>query len=144
MRYRINYHQLPNGSIEASCPDVPEFFCVQPSIEKTRREILRALPAAMHKFYRKKRLPIPLPAAGKSDDRVALPVRIQAKILLWNMMLAERWRLADIARELHIAQAQAQRLVDLDRDLASMEAIEQALDVMGAEFTLRITRNTKR
>ena len=144
MRYRINYHRLPNGSIEASCPDIPEFFCVQPSVEKARVEILRAFPSAMHKFYRKKHLAVPLPGTGKSDDRVALPVRIQAKILLWNLMLAERWRLADIARKLGVAQAQAQRLVDLDRDLASMEAIEEALDAMGAEFTLRIIRNSKR
>ena len=138
MPYRINYHDLPNGSVEASCPDIPELFIVQPSREEAKAFAKSAIPAALHTYYRKKRLPVPLPSRGKADDRVVLAVRVQAKILLWNYMLEHRWRLADLSRMLGVSQAQAQRLVDLDRDLASMEAIEEALELLGASFLLTV------
>lgn len=138
MPYRINYHDLPNGSVEVSCPDMPEFFIVQPSRPEAKVFARTAIPIAMHKFYRKKHLPIPMPSKGRADDRITLPVRVQAKILLWNYMLENRWRLSELARLMKISQTQAQRLVDLDRDLASMEAIEEALSLIGAEFRLTI------
>ena len=31
MHYRVNLRDLPNGSVEATCPDIPAFFTVQPS-----------------------------------------------------------------------------------------------------------------
>jgi len=138
MPYRINYHELPNGSVEVSCPDIPEFFIVQPSRKEAKIYARTALPAAMHAYYRKKKLPIPPPSKGKCDDRITLPVRVQAKILLWNYMLAERWRLSELSKMLGVTQTQAQRLVDLDKDLASIEAIEEALDKLGAAFNLTI------
>ena len=65
-----------------------------------------------------------------------LPVRVQAKIILWYYMLRNRWRIADLAKELAITQSQAQRLVDFDRDLASMESIEEAFMAIGGSFSL--------
>ncbi|MCG5031466.1 hypothetical protein MAF45_08435 [Mesosutterella sp. OilRF-GAM-744-9] len=138
MPYRINYHDLPNGSVEVSCPDIPEFFIVQPSRQDAKAFAKAALPVAMHNFYRKKHRRIPTPTKGRCDDRLTLPVRIQAKILLWNYMLENRWRLSELAKMLGVSQTQAQRLVDLDRDLASMEAIEAALEKLDASFRLTV------
>ena len=106
----------------------------QPS-SRYSRHALRRLTSS------EKTLPPLFRPTGKNTNRSAtclvyLPVRVQAKIILWNYMLKNRWRLSDLARLLGVTQTQAQRLVDLDRDLASMEAIEDAFRAIGGAFSL--------
>lgn len=56
-------------------------------------------------------------------------------------MVNNRYGLADLARLLDVKQTQAQRLVDLTKDGASMEVIDDALDALGIAFTLTIEKN---
>ncbi len=51
-------------------------------------------------------------------------------------MVNNRYRVADMARMLEVSQTQAQRLVDLTKDGASMEALDDAMDLLGMAFTL--------
>lgn len=51
-------------------------------------------------------------------------------------MVNNRYRVADMARMLKVSQTQAQRLVDLTKDGASMEALDDAFDMLGMAFTL--------
>ena len=125
MHYRVNLRDLPNGSVEATCPDIPAFFTVQPSRPEALDFVRENLASALQ-TYRKKHEPIPVTSDRSATCLVYLPVRVQAKIILWNYMLKNRWRLSDLA----------QRLVDLDRDLASMEAIEDAFRAIGGAFSL--------
>ncbi len=136
MYYRVHLRDLPNGSVEATCPDIPAFFTVQPSKSEALRFVRENLAVTLQGAYRKRHLPVPVSRPRKDEAAVPLPVRVQAKIILWNYMLRNRWRIADLAKELAITQSQAQRLVDFDRDLASMESIEEAFMAIGGSFSL--------
>ena len=80
-----------------------------------------------------RRLPSPI---TEGDFPIRVPTRVQAKILLWNYMVNNRYRVADMARMLEVSQTQAQRLVDLTKDGASMEALDDAMDLLGMAFPL--------
>ena len=107
MHYRVNLRDLPNGSVEATCPDIPAFFTVQPSRPEALDFVRENLASALQ-TYRKKHEPIPVTSDRSATCLVYLPVRVQAKIILWNYMLKNRWRLSDLARLLGVTQTQAQ------------------------------------
>ena len=65
---------------------------------------------------------------------------MQAKILFWNYMVENRYRVADIARMNNITQTQAQRYVDLSKDKASIEAIEEAMSKLGFRLSLTLEK----
>ena len=71
---------------------------------------------------------------------VYIPARVQAKILFWNYMVENRYRVADIARMNNITQTQAQRYVDLSKDKASIEAIEEAMSKLGFRLLLTLEK----
>lgn len=144
MFYGISIHQLPNGKFEVSATDIPECVFQANSIEEAQDLACNNIPGCMELFYRKKKRAIPLPSPVSDEDfPIRVPTRVQGKILLWNYMVNNRYRLADLARLLDVTQTQAQRLVDLSKDGASMEAIDDALDVLGMAFTLTIEKKTE-
>ena len=51
-----------------------------------------------------------------------------------------RYRVADIARMNNITQTQAQRYVDLSKDKASIEAIEEAMSKLGFRLSLTLEK----
>lgn len=144
MRYGIKVSKNENGEFHVTCRDVPECdYIAQASNEAEAVETSsEALPAAMVLFYRKKHTAIPLPSLVEEGESIAyVPTRVQAKILLWNYMLENRYRLTDLAKALGVKPTQAQRLIDLSTDRASMEALDEALRAIGASFDLSITKN---
>ena len=137
MFYGLHVKPLDNGKFEASSPDLPECVCDADSIDEATELATEMMPGAMELFYRQKRRAIPLPTPIAEDDYpIRVPTRVQAKILLWNYMVNNRYRVADMARMLKVSQTQAQRLVDLTKDGASMEALDDAFDMLGMAFTL--------
>lgn len=137
MFYGISIFKLESGKYGVSCPDIPECSFEANDIEEAQDLACNNIPAAMEIFYRKKRRPIPLPSQiAEGDFPIRVPTRVQAKILLWNHMVNNRYRVADIARMLGVSQTQAQRLVDMTKDGASMEALDDAMDLLGMAFNL--------
>ena len=152
MFYGLHVKPLDNGKFEASSPDLPECIFDADSIDEATELATEMMPGAMELFYRQKRRAIPLPTPIAEDDYpIRVPTRVQAKILLWNYMVNNRYRVADMApmpnvsptpqkgeeaRMLNVSQTQAQRLVDLTKDGASMEALDDAFDMLGMAFTL--------
>ena len=55
-------------------------------------------------------------------------------------MVENRYRVADIARMNNITQTQAQRYVDLSKDKASIEAIEEAMSKLGFRLSLTLEK----
>ena len=55
-------------------------------------------------------------------------------------MVENRYRVADIARMNNITQTQAQRYVDLSKDKASIEAIEEAMSKLGFRLLLTLEK----
>ena len=74
------------------------------------------------------------------EGAVTAAARVQAKILFWNYMVENRYRVADIARMNNITQTQAQRYVDLSKDKASIEAIEEAMSKLGFRLSLTLEK----
>ena len=66
-------------------------------------------------------------AQGNSPKTVWIECLVAANI---------RYRVADMAKMLKVSQTQAQRLVDLTKDGAGMEAIDDAMDLLGLAFVL--------
>ena len=79
MHYRVNLRDLPNGSVEATCPDIPAFFTVQPSRPEALDFVRENLASALQ-TYRKKHEPIPVTSDRSATCLVYLPVRAQAII----------------------------------------------------------------
>lgn len=76
MHYRVNLRDLPNGSVEATCPDIPAFFTVQPSRPEALDFVRENLASALQ-TYRKKHEPIPVTSDRSATCLVYLPVRVQ-------------------------------------------------------------------
>ena len=85
MHYRVNLRDLPNGSVEATCPDIPAFFTVQPSRPEALDFVRENLASALQ-TYRKKHEPIPVTSDRSATCLVYLPVRVQAKIILSSLL----------------------------------------------------------
>lgn len=141
MRYGLKIEKQADGSVFVTCRDVPECAYRAETEAKAVEMAGEMLPGAMVIFYRKKRRAIPMPTTCQEGELEAIvPVRIQAKILLWNYMVENRYRVTDLAKKLNVQPIRAQSLVDMTKDGASMEAIENGLEALGMSFTLSITK----
>ena len=86
----------------------------------------------MELHYRRERKAIPLPSDVQPNEKgLYIPIRVQAKILLWNLLIERGMTLNDLAAMLEVSASQAQRLVDLTKKGASIEAIEDVLNTLG-------------
>ncbi|BBF23865.1 antitoxin HicB [Sutterella megalosphaeroides] len=133
--------EVVDGKVMCTCRDIPECVYDAPTVEEGEKFAAQAFPAALELFYRRKRAIIPLPSPLQEGEiPIRVPTRVQGKILLWNYMIENRYRLSDLSRLLNISATQVQRFVDLSKDGASMEAIDDALDVLGAHFTLTLQK----
>ena len=141
MFYLVETIKTENGLL-ASVPTIPE---LEPIFVKNEEEAVdklgKILPRVLQTHYRKEKRPVPFPRDDVSEKlAIQVPIKVQAKILLWNYMLENRYRLSDIARLVKISQTQAQRFVDFDREGASLDAIEEALFSIGAYFELTLKK----
>ncbi len=138
MFYGVKLTQTESG-FELSCKDMPEYVSEFATEQEARDAIGEFLPGLMIKAYRRKRLAIPLPSPVQEGElQVHIPVKAQAKILFWNFMVAKNYRVADVARIIGCSHVMASRLVDMSKDLASVDAIESALRKLGGSFDLTI------
>lgn len=59
MHYRVNLRDLPNGSVEATCPDIPAFFTVQPSRPEALDFVRENLASALQTYQNTNRYQSP-------------------------------------------------------------------------------------
>ena len=140
MLYFFKSYKTEDGQFEARCDDIPGVvFGPNETIEALYENLSEgALLYSLQEGFRRRRKAIPLPKSTKGDVVVYVPVRAQAKILLWNTLVGKGTKLADLSRALGVSASQTQKLVDLTKDLASMEAIEKALIAIGGTFDLTV------
>lgn len=140
MFYPIQITKTPDG-FRAASRDIPEFDFTEKTLEELQKTTQDGLPSVMVLCYRRKRKAIPMPSAPEpGESLVYVPVKLQAKILFWNYLVTNRYRIADLARELGVAHSEAGRLVNLEKDMASIDAIERALRKLGGSFSLTISK----
>lgn len=117
--------------------DFPEANSVGRTEEQALREAVYALITAIE-IYIDERRPIPLPSAPAKGMHVAtLPALETAKALVWNEMLAQKLRKADLARKLDVHMPQVDRLFDL-RHSSKLDFVEQAAAVLGKRLTIQL------
>jgi antitoxin HicB len=81
---------------------------------------------------------VPLPSAPAEGQRtVALPALETAKVLLWNELLGQDMRKADLVRKLGVHAPQVDRLFDL-RHSSKLDQVEQAAKALGRSLSVEL------
>lgn len=140
MEYAIKLYQHENGEYSAECPDLG--FASEEGFEsedEAIRFMASAIPSVMYGHYRARQKSIPLPSTGGDGFKyIGVPAKVQAKVLLWNLMMKKEIRTGELAKILGILQPAASRLTDMSKDKASIDAVERALHAIGGRFTLSV------
>ena len=137
MFYPFKISKTENGRFVITLRDIPECVFTEATEEKAVEAAGTYIPASLEIYYRRKKKAIPLPSAIETDEFPAyVPLRVQAKILLWNFAISKGMNLQSLADYLGISPSQAQRLVDLSKDGATADTVEDALEKLGGQFTL--------
>lgn len=135
LHYPITVTPDDVGSFEVVFPDFPDVHSVADAVADAPREALDALLTGIE-MYMDDRRPVPLPSAPAAGQHVVtLPALETAKVLLWNEMLQQKLRKADLARLLGVHQPQVDRLFDLSH-ASKFDQVEDAAKVLGRRLTV--------
>ncbi|MDO9141308.1 MAG: type II toxin-antitoxin system HicB family antitoxin [Methylobacter sp.] len=130
-------HDPETGAVIVSFPDLPFAHAVGDDEAEALLNAEEALVTAFE-ICEEKRIAIPTPsAANLGQALVSLPVIIAGKVALYNTMLNESKRKADMARLLNIAPTLVDRLLSF-RHKSRIEQIETALAVLGKRLVVDV------
>ncbi|RDF36597.1 type II toxin-antitoxin system HicB family antitoxin, partial [Acinetobacter baumannii] len=129
MKYSVSIVREGEAFIVSS-RDLPYLNSVGYSLDEALSEALDGIETAFE-IYMDDRQAIPLPSKGKKDEyEVHLPVRVAAKVRLYNEMISQNVTKAELARRLGWLQKQADRLLSLKHS-TKLESIESAFHALG-------------
>ncbi|HHG5270712.1 TPA: type II toxin-antitoxin system HicB family antitoxin [Acinetobacter baumannii] len=134
MKYYVNIVQEGEAFIVSS-RDLPQLNSVGYTLEEALSEALDGIETTFE-IYMDEREAIPLPSKGKKDEyEVHLPVRVAAKVRLYNEMISQDVTKAELARRLGWLQKQADRLLSLKHS-TKLESIESAFHALGKDLDI--------
>ena len=138
MFFPVKIQEVNPDQYLATCRFIPECTFIAKSHDEAVDLSAQAVPGALELCYRRKKKSIPLPdgTLREGEIRAYVPIKVQLKIALWNLIRDREMTLSELARTLRITPTQAQRLVDLSIDKASTESIETALSNLGVHYTV--------
>jgi antitoxin HicB len=117
-------------------PDIPEAITCGDTEKDALRNAVDALETALD-FYFEKNRPVPMPSIRKRGQHmVELPASVSAKVLLFNGMLLQQVRPAELAKRLDIPRQHVNRLLD-PRHATKIDGIAAALKVLGKTLEIR-------
>jgi antitoxin HicB len=88
--------------------------------------------------FRKQRKPIPEPSAPKNHDGIlVVPLKLEARIRLWNLLREKHMSTSELARLLDMSRQQAQRLVDGSGPV-SFDMYYEAFKALGYYLSLEL------
>ncbi len=126
--YRLKL--TPDGdTFLVTAPDFPEVTTFGESREDALGYAVGAIEEAIEARI-SRREAIPTPSKGRANEpRVTLPVQAEVKVLLYQAMLKDGVRKADLARRMNMHRQEIDRLLDLNHatNLAKVEAAFAAL-----------------
>lgn len=132
MKYSISIVKDKEAYVISS-RDLPELNAVAYAEDEILKEALDAIETTFM-IYMAQRKAIPLPSKKLKDEvLVSLPIRVSAKVALYNEMLNQEVTKAELARRLEWNQVQVDRLWSLDHS-TKLEAIESAFHAIGKEL----------
>ena len=137
LNYPVNLTQDTNGSYLVSFPDLPDVNSVGDTVEEALHEAVDALLTGVEMYFHHRRT-VPLPSAPtKRQHTVAMPALETAKVLLWNEMLQQNLRKADLVRKLGVHAPQVDRLFDL-RHSSKLDFVEQTAAALGRRLIIEL------
>jgi len=87
--------------------------CEADSLERALDILSDKVENFVEETFRKQRKPIPEPSAPKDHDGIlVVPLKLEARIRLWNLLREKHMSTSELARLLDMSRQQAQRLVD--------------------------------
>lgn len=137
LRYPVTLTPDTNGSFLVTCTDIPELNSVGDDEDEALLNAQDALASACEIYFDERR-PVPLPTRAKPGQAVvALSALESAKVLIWNEMLAQNMRKAELARSLNVHMPQIDRLFDM-RHSSKLEFVERAATVLGKKLAVTL------
>jgi antitoxin HicB len=136
MRYPVRLRPEPEGSFSVSFPDVPEALTCGENVEDALRHAVDALESALD-FYFDAKVAVPFPSRIKRGQyAVELPPSVTAKVLLYNEMIAQQVRPAEMARRLKLNRQEMTRMLD-PRHTTKIDSIAAALKALGKTLEIQ-------
>lgn len=117
--------------------DFPFVHTVGDTLDIALAEAVDALESGIAMLV-KRRETVPAPTYPEPGQHtVTLPFLVQVKVAIWNEMLSQNLRKADLARKLNLHAPQIDRLFDFSQ-ATSMDLIEQAANALGKHPTFEL------
>ena len=136
MRYPVKITRQNAGNYAVKFQDIPEALTLGDTEEEALRHAVDALETALD-FYFDHNRPVPMPSALKRGWRlVELPASVSAKVLLFNELLAQKVRPAELAKRLEIPRQHVNRLLD-PRHATKIDSIAAALKALGKTLEIQ-------
>ncbi len=136
MFYPVRITRQDVGNYAVRFPDIPEALTLGDTEEEALRHAVDALETALDFYFDQGRL-VPMPSAPKRGHKlVELPASISAKVLLFNELVEQKVRPADLAKRLSIPRQHVTRLLD-PRHATKIDNIACALKALGKNLEIR-------
>ncbi len=137
LRYPVSLTPDTNGSFLVTCIDIPEANSVGEDEDEALLNAQDALESALEIYFDERR-PVPLPSKPKQGQAVVtLPALESSKVLIWNEMLSQNIRKAELARRLNVHMPQIDRLFDM-RHSSKLEFVERAAAALGKKLVVTL------
>ena len=136
LRYPVILTEDDNGTILATCPDLPESATFGEDREDAMLRAIDAIETAIQGRIAD-REPVPLPSVS-GETVVELPMQATLKVLLYRAMRERRLRKAALARRLGWKAPQVDRLFDL-RHASRLDQLEAAFAALGKRLDVEVS-----
>lgn len=112
--------------------------CEADSLERALDILSDKIENFIEETFRKQRKPIPEPSAPKDHDGIlVVPLKLEARIRLWNLLREKHMSTSELARLLDMSRQQAQRLVDGSGPV-SFDMYYEAFKALGYYLSLEL------
>lgn len=112
--------------------------CEADSLERALDILSDKVENFIEETFRKQRKPIPEPSAPKNHDGIlVVPLKLEARIRLWNLLREKHMSTSELARLLDMSRQQAQRLVDGSGPV-SFDMYYEAFKALGYYLSLEL------
>ena len=137
LNYPTTITKDTNGTYLVGFLDIPEANSVGDDEDEALLNALDALETAIE-IYIENRCAVPLPSKPRKNQAVVtLPALEASKVLLWNEMLEQKVRKAELARRLKVHMPQVDRLFDLKHS-SKIEFVDEAARALGKRLSLTL------
>ena len=135
LRYPVELTRDDNDTLLVGFPDFPEAHTFGDDREEALARAVDALETVIDVYIRDRR-PIPAPSPV-NDESVSLPALVDAKVQIYNAMLAGGVGKAALAKRLNVHLPQVDRLLDVKHG-SKVEQLEAAADALGGRLEMFI------